>query len=292
VGAFLDSLRARRLSRRTICAYATDLRQFVCYLEERGIIGRFPGRLTRSDARAFLAWLSARGDRRSTQGRKLASLRALYKHLVRTGACGTNPVAAIRTPRARRNLPAFLSVAQLEEMIAAAGRRRDTEGWRAERDTAIIEVLYGGGLRVSELVGSDDEDLDVDAGVLRVRGKGKKERMAPLGRAALEAVRRYCAVRKRCPGERALFVNRFGRRLTARSVARVVCALRRQTGAPDRTTPHSMRHSFATHMLDRGADLRSVQELLGHASLATTQVYTHVSAERMQRAYRSAHPRS
>jgi integrase/recombinase XerC len=262
------------------------------HLERRGVLDRFPGRLTKADMRSFLAWLSTEGASRATQGRKLACLRSFYRYLGRAGRCTSNPVAGIRTPRPDRSLPTFLSVPQVEQVIDAAGADHAPGSARAARDAALIETLYGGGLRVGELVAIDDDDLDLASGVVRVRGKGKKERIAPLGGAAIAAIGEYMAVRTRREGQRALFVNRLGRRLSARSVARLVLALRRRLGLPERTTPHSFRHSFATHLLDRGADLRSVQELLGHASLATTQVYTHVTAERMQRAYRSAHPRS
>ncbi len=167
--------------------------------------------------------------------------------------------------------------------------------WRGARDLAIIETLYGGGLRVSELVGLDDPDIDLKTGILRVKGKGRKERLAPVGRKAAGAIRRYLDLRRkgrRRLGETALFVNRSGGRLSARSVRRMIERVRTRAGLDKHVSPHTFRHSFATHLLDRGADLRSVQELLGHASIGTTQVYTHLTAERLRRTYQKAHPRA
>ena len=290
VAAFLESLAARSLSPRTIDAYRTDLEQFVAFLVERDDLARFPGGLERFDMRAYLASLSRAGMSRTTQARKLASIRSLYRFLARTGVVKNSPAAAVRTPRADRTLPGFLSVDEVASLIDATARASTRDA--PERDGAILEVLYGGGLRVSELVGIDDADLDLSSGAVRVRGKGKKERIAPLGGYAVRAIRRYLGVRKRREGERALFVNRLGRRLTARSVARLIDKARTRSPVTRTVGPHTFRHSFATHLLDRGADLRSVQELLGHASLATTQVYTHVTAERLKRAYDEAHPRS
>jgi integrase/recombinase XerC len=290
VAAFLESLATRNLSPRTIDAYRNDLDQFVGFLASREELARFPHELDRFDIRGYLAELSRAGLSRTTQGRKLASLRSLYRFLVREGRLGKNPAAAIRTPRADRTLPNFLSVDEVSGLIGATARVAPRDA--PERDCAILETLYGGGLRVSELVGIDDADLDLGSATVRVCGKGKKERLAPLGGCAARAIRRYLAVRNRLEGEHALFVNRCGRRLTARSVARLILKARSRSDVARPVGPHTFRHSFATHLLDRGADLRSVQELLGHASLATTQVYTHVTAERLKRAYDAAHPRS
>lgn len=316
VAQFIESLRARNLSENTTRAYERDLSRFLDHLAEARKLDRFPGELSRIDFRAWLAALSGAGAARSTQARHLASLRSLYRHLARNGEVESNPLAGVRSPRPDRTLPVFLSVEEIERMLRAVERREEPQmdaetasprsvhrcssvasavpDWRAARDSAIIETLYGGGLRVGELVGLDDADVDMYSGVLRVRGKGKKERLAPVGSKAAEAIRRYMGLRegRRRRGMTALFVNRSGTRLSARSVRRMVERVRLKAGLERRVSPHTFRHSFATHLLDRGADLRSVQELLGHASIGTTQVYTHLTAERLRRTYRKAHPRS
>jgi tyrosine recombinase XerC len=294
VARFLESLRARNLSDLTVAAYERDLAQFLDLLAGAGRLDRFPAELARLDVRAWLGRLSERGVRRSTQARKLAAVRSLYRHLVRSGEIGSNPLAGVRSPRANRTLPGFLSVEEVERMIEATRPEGKVQEWMVARDRAIIETLYGGGLRVSELVGLDDPDLDLSDGVLRVRGKGKKERLSPVGGHAVRAILRYLDLRRgrRRRGETALFVNRSGRRLGARSVARMMKRVGARAGLSRHVSPHTFRHSFATHLLDRGADLRSVQELLGHASIGTTQVYTHLTAERLRRAYERAHPRS
>ena len=340
IGRFLESLRARNLSERTIVAYANDLAQFAGFLagrvsarpesggyrrrEDRGCTDRFPARIERIDIRAFLGELARANASRSTQARKVASLRSFYRFLARTGEARANPAAGVRAPRPDRTLPVFLSEDEVGRLIAAtqdgncnanrdgqdesnderpvvsreslldpvAGRNSAQSARLAGRDRAIIETLYGGGLRVSELVGIDDADADLGAGLVRVRGKGKKERLAPVGRCAVDAIRDYLESRRRKRRDRALFVNRLGTRITARSVARMIERARLRAGIAKRVGPHTLRHSFATHLLDRGADLRSVQELLGHESISTTQLYTHLTAERLRRAYQTAHPRA
>ena len=216
----------------------------------------------------------------------------------RSGEVSRNPLEGIRSPRPDRSLPEFMSVDEIEGVISAASVEGEPGSAGIQRvrlsarDRAIIETLYGGGLRVSELVGLDDADVDLAEGVALVRGKGRKERLCPLGRSAARAIDEYLKSRRRKPEVRALFVNRLGTRLSARSVARMIDKVTARAGLSKHVGPHAFRHSFATHILDRGADLRSVQELLGHASISTTQVYTHVTAERMRRAYESAHPRA
>jgi len=327
IGRFLDSLRARNLSERTIVAYASDLAQFTGFIQDRGCMDRFPARVERIDIRAFLGELARANASRSTQARKVASLRSFYRYLGRTGEAHANPAAGVRAPRPDRTLPVFLSEDEVERLIAAtqdgncnankdgqdesnderrvvscescaslldvvAGRSSAQSTRLAGRDRAIIETLYGGGLRVSELVGIDDADADLATGLVRVRGKGKKERLAPVGRCAVDALRDYLETRRRKRSERALFVNRLGTRITPRSVARMIERVRVRAGITKRVGPHTLRHSFATHLLDRGAGLRSVQELLGHESISTTQLYTHLTAERLRRAYQTAHPRA
>ena len=295
VARFMESLRVRNMSERTIVAYSKDIDQFLNFLARTERLDRFPGALGRADVRAFLGELVAGGAARSTIARKLASLRSLYRYLVRGGEVAQNPMAGVRSPRPDRKLPEFLSVEEIERFVTASAAPGEDGGQSARlsvRDRAIIETLYGGGLRVSELVGLDDADVDLSEGVALVRGKGRKERLAPLGRQAARAITDYLASRRRKRDEAALFVNRLGTRITARSVARMIERVGARSGTGKRVSPHAFRHSFATHLLDRGAGLRCVQELLGHASISTTQVYTHVTAERLRRSYETAHPRA
>jgi integrase/recombinase XerC len=202
-----------------------------------------------------------------------------------------SPAAGLRTPKRPRKLPHFLSKKEVERLLAAPG----PEDRYAVRDRAVLETLYSTGCRIAELTGLDEEDVDLRSGLARVRGKGRKERIAALGSFAVKALREYLHERLRMlasPGERGLFLNRYGERISTRSVARLLDKYIIRTGLAARTSPHTLRHSFATHLLDAGADLRSVQELLGHKNLETTQIYTHVSMERMRKIYDKAHPRS
>jgi len=274
----------------TLRAYATDLRMFAQLLKGRG---RTLTEATVHDVRAFMASLQARGLSRATLARRTAAVRSFHKYLVRQGIKKTNPMAALRSPRREQKLPSFLTVSDVERLLTVP----DTDTWLGRRNLAILETLYGGGLRVGELVGLDHDDLDPSTGMLRVRGKGKKERIVPAGRCALAAIRSYLREGgKGAPPRRdahALFVNsRDGGRLTTRSVRRIMhrCAL--VAGLDPDLSPHSLRHSFATHMLSNGADMRAVQELLGHENLSTTQLYTHLSHEHLKQAYEKAHPRA
>jgi integrase/recombinase XerC len=221
--------------------------------------------------------------------RKLASLRALFRWLERTERIATDPAASLRTPRRDRPLPKVLSREEIDRLLAAP----EGDTILARRDRAILETLYSAGLRASELVGLDVENLDLAGGVVRVRGKGRKERLALLGAPATRAVREYLELRRaKGLADPALFLNHRGGRLTARSVQRVLERTLIAAGLAGRATPHTLRHSFATHLLDAGADLRAVQEFLGHASLSTTQIYTHVTTEKLKEIYDRAHPRA
>ncbi len=266
----------------TLRAYRKDLEELVAYLEtEEGFADAH--RLNHRHLRAFLASLKARGLKNSSIARHLAAVRTYCRFLVREGALKEDPSRVLRTPRHKRPLPLHLGENEVERLIDSA---------QNARDAALLESLYGGGVRVSELVGLDRDDLDTRAGIARVRGKGGKERLAPLGGAAVRALKRCLKERPKGADPRPVFLNRRGERLTARSVHRIIrqCALR--AGIDLRTTPHTLRHSFATHLLDRGADLREVQELLGHSNIATTQIYTHVSMERLRKVYEQSHPRA
>jgi integrase/recombinase XerC len=234
------------------------------------------------------------GLSRRTVARRLACLRSFYRWLMREGVVDRSPAAALRSPRPERRLPAILDETEVAALVDAP----PTTGFRGTRDRSLLECLYGGGLRVSELVHLDTADVDEREGVALIRsGKGRKDRVAPLGRCALSALaayrterdRRLAALERESP---ALFLNKNGRRLNARSVRRLLLHWLASAGIAKPVTPHTLRHSFATHLLNRGADLRSVQELLGHANIATTQVYTHVSTQRLKDVYDRAHPRA
>jgi integrase/recombinase XerC len=252
-----------------------------------------PGSITTNELRGFVSALHEAGYAKASIARRLASVRSFLRFGQREGWANGNPAKALRNPRKSKNLPHFLSTDEVGKLLAAPLG----ESASAIRDRAILETLYSAGLRVSELVGLCDGDLDFAACILRIRGKGKRERLAPIGSYAVRALRAWLAVRKLSPREKAgreapVFTNKFGTRLTTRSVARMLEKYLKETGLDRRTSPHTLRHCFATHLLDRGADIRSVQELLGHKSLVTTQIYTHVSTANLKAAYDKAHPRA
>jgi integrase/recombinase XerC len=248
--------------------------------------------------RAFLTFLGDHQYSAATMARKIATLRSFYKWAERRGLADTNPMTLIRTPRQSKRLPKAITIEQIERLLAAPDEREVL----GLRDRAMLETLYSTGIRVSELVGLDLDDVDLAGEALRVHGKGKKERIVPLGSHAMAAVQRYMDMlrtdAKLVAGwaegraRRPLFVNKHGGALSSRSVRRKLDKYLRQVGLDPSISPHTLRHSFATHLLDNGADLRSVQELLGHQSLSTTQVYTHLTTQRMQKAYNEAHPRA
>jgi len=294
IARFLDYLRVERnASPLTLKSYREDLAALARWLEER--FGRpvAAAEVSTLELRPYVSNLHESGYAKTTIARRLASLRSFYRFGQREGWTRANPARPLRNPRKSRTLPHFLSSDELARLLEAP----PAESPMGLRDRAILETLYSAGLRVSELVGLDAGDLDLGEGVVRVRGKGRRERMAPIGSFAAKALRRWLRVRRIGPGEpqgngAPLFVNKFGRRLTTRSVGRLLEKYLALTGLDRRTTPHTLRHSFATHLLDRGADIRSVQELLGHKSLLTTQIYTHVSMASLRAAYEKAHPRA
>ena len=244
-----------------------------------------------NSVRAFLAFLNDQNYSKATSARKLATLRSFYKFLVRRGRIETSPVTAIRTPKQEKRLPRFLDSDQIETLLNCP----DTNTMLGARDRAILETLYSSGLRVSELVALNFSDVDFLGEVLHIRGKGKKERVTPVGASALQALQRYLTFRDSDPRKpnfdpQALFINKHGQRLSTRSVRRKLDKYLLQAGLDPRISPHTLRHSFATHMLNNGADLRVVQELLGHQSLSTTQVYTHLTTSQMKHVYDNAHP--
>jgi integrase/recombinase XerC len=253
---------------------------------------------TADSIRAYLAHLSEQNYSPATMARKIATLRSFYKWAQKRSFAESNPMTMIRTPRQGKRLPKAITVDQVEQLLSAPD---DGESLGA-RDRAMLETLYSTGIRVSELVDLNLEDLDEPAECLRIRGKGKKERMVPLGSHAILAIKHYRDTvstderfNKSWSPERAvrpLFVNKHGGRLSSRSVRRKLDKYLRQAGLDPTISPHTLRHSFATHLLDNGADLRSVQELLGHQSLSTTQAYTHLTSQRLRNAYNQAHPRA
>lgn len=292
VQGFLRYLRLEKnVSELTLKSYADDFESFYDYLQDR--IGHVPNaeELSIAELRGYVTYLHDCQYARTTIARRLASLRSFFRYTTREGITETNVAKALRTPRVGRKLPHFLTNEQVVSLLEAPPAN-DPMGLR---DRAILETLYSAGLRVSELVGLDLDHWDRVANVIRVYGKGKKERIAPIGSHAARALDRWLEVResdKDAPADErgAMFVNRFGRRLTTRSIGRMLEKYLQVTGLDSITSPHTLRHSFATHLLDGGADLRSVQELLGHKSLTTTQIYTHVSTRRMQDAYEKSHP--
>jgi integrase/recombinase XerC len=295
IARFLQYLRVERnASDLTVKSYREDLTALVEYLcDARDGLCPKPGEISVLELRGYVAALHEAGYAQTTIARRLASLRSFFRFGQREGWADSNPAKPLRNPRKPRKLPHFLSTEDLGRLLQSP----PADGPMGLRDRAILETMYSAGLRVSELVGLNDGDLDFEAGVVRVRGKGRRERLSPVGSYATRALRRWLHVRRlhrREPSgpEAPVFVNKFGRRLTTRSVARMLEKYLRETGLDRRTTPHSLRHSFATHLLDRGADIRSVQELLGHKSLVTTQIYTHVSTAGLRAIYEKAHPRA
>jgi integrase/recombinase XerD len=284
----------RGLSRNTLGAYRSDLLQFGEFLDRRGL-GVIEAR--HGDLAAFLSELATgQGERpavaAATLQRKAACLRSFYRHLRREGLIEHDPTAELRGPRKTGRLPRVLS---REEVAMLLGQPRGTEPL-ALRDRALLEVMYACGLRASEAIGLQASDVDLDEGILRARGKGSKERLVPIGRQAIAALRAYeQRGRPMLVGyrmESRLFVNHRGGGLTRQGLYKIVQGHARGAGLEQKMSPHTLRHSFATHLLAGGCDLRSLQEMLGHADLATTQVYTHLSAERLKDVYFRAHPRA
>jgi integrase/recombinase XerD len=297
VERFLDYLAVERgLSRNTLDAYRRDLGRYQGFLGGRGIVD--VARAGEADIAAFVANLSAseyapgKGYRPSSVARALAAVRSFHRFLVLEGEAEADPAEGVARPKVPRNLPRPLTVDEVAALVAAPGR----DGPVALRDRAILETLYGAGLRISELVALDVDDVDLEEGSVRAVGKGSKERIVPLGRLAVKALEAYLTRARpalAAPRSRgALFLNRRGGRLTRQGSTNIIKDMARRAGIRKRVTPHMLRHSFATHLLEGGADVRVVQELLGHASLATTQIYTLVTQDRLRDVYFTSHPRA
>lgn len=305
---FLQYLRAEKnASEFTQSSYLMDLRQFIAL--QWGPEAAPPFRWKEVDrfaARRFLVSQQKAGREATTTRRKLSALRSFFRFLVREEYVKANPFTGVTMPRRARTLPEVMSIDEVSRLLAAPDAAVPEEGasgaWSEfvrSRDTAILEVLYSTGMRLRELTGLRDEQVDLLSGTVVVRGKGRKERLCPLGNPAIKAMRRYLEHRDvaimgwgKGGRPKAVFLNKFGGPLTPRSVERLMKKYLVAAGLNAERSPHALRHSFATHLLDAGADLRSVQELLGHASLSTTQIYTHVSIERLKEVYEKSHPRS
>ena len=284
----------KNASAHTVKSYREDLSQLLEFFRGRHAGGAPDlSLLTTRQIRAYLAWLHERGYAKTTVARRMAAVRSWCRFLCRQGTLTSNPADGLRTPRQDKKLPHFLAEEALTRLLQVPPA--DTP--LGLRDRAILDTLYSAGLRVSELTGLNIEDVDLDSGLATVRGKGKRERLALLGPPALKALRRWLEARAAMIStfgrpQAAVFLNKRGTRLSVRSVGRLLEKYLAQAGLDGRTSPHTLRHSFATHLLDRGADIRSVQELLGHRSLGTTQIYTHLTTNRLRESYHKAHPRA
>jgi integrase/recombinase XerC len=290
IDRYLGQLRRENVSAHTIRAYAGDLTQFVDFLAGAGNIPA-PAELDLLIMRRWLASLYSRSLKAVSLRRKLAAVRSFLQFAVREGETPKNPAKLLRTPKAPKELPRIMTEEQANRLLDDAQSGK-LDRPSAIRDAAILELLYGCGVRVSELAGLNVENLDLKERWILVRGKGKKERQVPVPTKAAEALARYLVQRPTAPGQRAVFLNRAGGRLTDRSVRRLVKLYATRLMSDDGVHPHSFRHAYATHLLSDGADLRSIQELLGHASLSTTQQYTQVSLADLMAIYDKAHPKA
>jgi site-specific recombinase XerD len=285
--AYDRDLKGRSAAERTRRAYGVDLGQFVEWAGERS-----PGEIRHRDVRRYAAGLSSGGTAPATVARKLAAIRGLFDFLVRTERVGQNPADLVSSPKREEKLPRVLSAKQVRSLLEGIPARTPLE----LRDRAMLELAYSCGLRCEEIVNLDLGALDFETEQLRVLGKGSKERILPVGEPAQRTLQRYCERGRHAlagdPREQALFLSKSGRRLSNSDVTRRLGLWVREAALAAGVSPHSLRHSFATHLLEGGADLRTIQELLGHASISTTQVYTRVDAARLRDAYAATHPRA
>lgn len=275
----------KNASQHTIINYKIDLKEFNTSIKEKPL-----EKITHVDVRLFLARMKEKKLSKRSVARKMSTLRSFFKFLSREGYIRSNPATGLQTPKLEKRLPIFLDTGQVVKLIESP----DISDVYGLRDRAILETLYSSGIRVGELVSLNKDNVDFIGGVLKVYGKGKKERLAPIGDRALRMMRNYLEKLNTVSikEKKAVFINKSGRRVSDRAVRRIVEKYIRKTSLNEKISPHSLRHSFATHLLDKGADLRSVQELLGHANLSTTQIYTHVTTERLKAIYDKVHPRA
>ena len=291
IDQFLTYLEVERnYSRNTVANYRVDLLDFKKFLIRLNDSQPSIGEIDHLAIRGYLGDLQERQLSRSTVLRKLSTIRSFFRYLARRGYLDTDPTSALATPKVRRKLPEFLELSEVEALLSAP----DTKTIVGLRDQAILELLYSTGMRVGELLALNLPDMDRQSALVKVRGKGKKERILPVGRTAMTALDNYLARRYELSSRpsQAVFLSQRGNRPDAKSIRRRIEKYARDAGIKKKITPHTLRHTFATHMLNAGADLRSVQELLGHASLSTTQIYTHVTADRLKQVYEKAHPRA
>jgi len=290
----------KNASPHTCRCYRKDLEGFEDFLKSSGMVLTPTGdvkieKVDRIAIRKYLSFLH-RKNKKSSIARKISTLRSFFKYLVREQVIPSNPAKSVSTPKVEKTLPTTLSVDEAFRLMESPKSisEKSSEGGKEKslRDRAILELLYSSGLRVSELVGLDSNQLDLDLGIVRVMGKGRKERIVPVGVKAIEVLKAYLEERGMLKGEEPIFINSLGGRLTARSVGRLIKKYSRFSGIFRKVSPHSLRHTFATHLLDAGADIREIQEMLGHSSLSTTQRYTHVSMGKLMEVYDKAHPRS
>jgi integrase/recombinase XerC len=291
----------KNASPHTCRGYLRDLEEFERFLKDSGtsLSSRGEVRMENVDRLAIRKYLSFlhRRNKKSSIARKISTLRSFFKYLVKEERISSNPAKTVSSPKVEKMLPTALTVDETFRLVESTKGIPETppsekEKKRRLRDLTILELLYSSGLRVSELVGLNANQLDPELGIVKVMGKGRKERIVPVGKKAVEAVKNYLEERGSLEAESPLFVNARGSRLTARSVGRLVKEYTRRSGIFRKVSPHTLRHTFATHLLDAGADIREIQEMLGHASLSTTQRYTHVSMGKLMEVYDKAHPRS
>jgi len=272
----------KNYSKHTVVNYTLDLEDFKKFLAETPL-----EKVDYLTLRKYLATLKEKNLGTRTVNRRLSALRSFFRFLTRESYLKTNPILILSSPKLEKHLPSFMTEEEVVKLIEAAFPK-DEKDELGLRDRAILETFYSTGLRISELVGLSADDVDFISGILKIMGKGKKERIVPIGEAAIQAMRKYLEIRKK--QNNAIFLNKNGRRITTRGVRGIVEKYLRLANIKHGVSPHTLRHSFATHLLNRGADLRTVQELLGHANLSSTQIYTHLTTERLKSVYDKAHP--
>ncbi|MCJ7578825.1 MAG: tyrosine recombinase XerC [candidate division Zixibacteria bacterium] len=286
--------REKNFSENTVTSYRNDLSDFGEFLKERNLQGNPLDQVNRSLLRDFLVFLKRKRLKEGSIAHKVFVLRSFFKYLLRKRKISSNPASFLSSPKRKKSLPTFLTISQMESLLKLPPK----ESFWGLRDLAILELFYSTGMRLFELANLDLSSVDFTGEVVRVLGKGRKERIIPVGKEALEVLKNYLSLRKGTfegvsgmNGE-AIFLNRSAKRLSARSIRRIVKKYATQVSEDRKTSPHTLRHTFATHLLDQGADLLAVKELLGHESLSTTQIYTHVTTDRLKKVYKKAHPRA
>ena len=285
---FLTYLRnERNVSPHTLRSYLSDLEQLSTFLGDKELSA-----VDHQTLRRFIAHLMQGEVKKSSIARKLSAVRSFFRYLNRDGTLTSNPARLVATPRREKRLPAVLTADDALRLMESPKEKKPEDHAMVLRDRAVLETLYSTGIRASELIGMNREDLDRHASLIRIRGKGRKERIVPIGTTARDAIDAYMAGTSRIAETSAVFIGPSGKRLTARTVQRILENHRKQLGMQQKASPHTLRHSYATHMLESGADLRAIQELLGHASLSTTQRYTHVNLDSLMEVYDKAHPKA